>query len=68
LVSPKIESRNAQTTVYWTSDNDIQVVCGCFRGNLIQFEKQVKETHEDNNYAQQYFTFIKKVNQYRSIE
>jgi len=37
-------SRDSQTTTYWT-DKEIQVVCGCFKGNLDEFENKVKEVH-----------------------
>jgi hypothetical protein len=47
--------------VYWTNSTDVQVVCGCFKGNLEQFIEKVKEVHGSNEYAQQYFNFIEKV-------
>ncbi len=50
-------SRNAQTTVYWVK-SDIQVVCGCFRGNLEEFENKVNETHGNNEYGQEYNNYI----------
>lgn len=33
-------------TVYRTQKNGIEIVCGCFRGDLEQFRKQVVETRE----------------------
>ena len=50
-------SRNSQTTTYWIKDN-IQVICGCFRGNLIEFENKVNETHKGNEYHKQYMNYI----------
>lgn len=41
---------------------EIQVVCGCFRGNLEEFEKAVLKTHADNDvYREQYLKEIAKV-------
>ena len=34
------------TTVYRTQKNGIEIVCGCFCGNLEEFRKQVVETRE----------------------
>jgi hypothetical protein len=60
-VSKKIGSRNVQTTVYWTSTENIQVVCGCFRGNLDEFEKAIKETHKYNEqHLSDYLNFVEK--------
>jgi hypothetical protein len=39
-------------------DDDI-IWCGCFKGNLEEFEAQVKETHKDNEqYLKEYLGFI----------
>ena len=61
----KIGSRNDQTTFYYgetESGMEVQVVCGCFRGNLEEFEKAVLETHKDNDlYRKQYLKEIEKV-------
>jgi hypothetical protein len=64
ITSPKIGSRNDQTTVYWTDKKDL-VVCGCFKGNLKEFEERVKEVHKDILYTAQYLNFIQKVKTYR---
>lgn len=41
---------------------EVQVVCGCFRGSLENFEKAVLETHKDNDlYREQYLKEIEKV-------
>ena len=41
---------------------EVQVVCGCFRGSLEDFEKVVLETHKDNGlYKEQYLKEIEKV-------
>jgi hypothetical protein len=51
-------SRDSQTTVYWVKEN-IQVVCGCFRGNLIEFKNRVIERHGESEHAVSYLKFIK---------
>ena len=62
----KVGSRKDQTTFYYgeteNNEKEIQVVCGCFRGNLEDFEKAVLETHKDNDlYREQYLKEIEKV-------
>lgn len=40
----------------------LQVVCGCFRGDLKEFEATVLKTHADNDiYREQYLKEIEKV-------
>lgn len=60
-----IGSRNDQTTFYYGETKngmEVQVVCGCFRGNLETFVKAVLETHKDNDlYRKQYLKEIEKV-------
>ena len=61
----KIGSRNDQTTFYYGETKngmEVQIVCGCFRGNLEDFEKAVLKTHKDNDlYRKQYLKEIEKV-------
>jgi hypothetical protein len=57
-VGPTMGSRKSQTTTYWIGNN-IQVVCGCFRGNLDEFEKRVKTIHTGTAYESQYMLYIK---------
>ena len=52
-----IGSRSSQTTTYWTDKDNIQVVCGCFSGDLEAFEKQVKEVYPDESH--EYYKYIK---------
>lgn len=41
---------------------EVQVVCGCFKGNLEEFEKAVLVTHKHNDlYQEQYLREIEKV-------
>jgi len=58
-------SRNSQTTYYWNEEKE-QIVCGCFRGTLQEFEEKIKETHEDNDFAKDYFDWINAVKNYKS--
>ena len=60
-------SRNSQTTTYWASDF-VQVVCGCFHGNLEEFEAKVKEVHGDNEHGVAYANYIKIVRTIMSME
>ena len=46
-VTPKVGSRDDNTTIYWVGNN-VQVVCGCFRGNVDEWEAKIKETHKYN--------------------
>ena len=59
-VTPCIGSRNDNTTIYWL-DGNVQVVCGCFRGDLDDFEARVREVHGDNEYGRAYMAEIAKV-------
>ena len=60
IVSPKLGSRNDHTTVYWV-DANIQVVCGCFRGDLNTFEQAVYKKYGN---AHEYHNFIRRVRAY----
>ena len=60
-VTPKIGSRNENTRFYYDRKT-LQVVCGCFRGNLKEFEEAVLKTHANNEeYKSQYLKEIEKV-------
>jgi hypothetical protein len=50
--------------VYWTGKEDVQVVCGCFKGSLEEFKKKVIAVHNNSEYCNQYLTFIEKVEVY----
>jgi hypothetical protein len=64
ITSPKLGSRNLQTTYYWTEEKE-QIVCGCFQGSLQEFENKVKKTHDDNDFAKGYFKWIEAVKKYK---
>ena len=42
-------------------DGHIHVLCGCFSGNLDEFENKVKEEHGNSKYAKEYLGFIEVV-------
>ena len=42
------------TTMFRAKNGDILVKCGCFQGNLEEFEAKVKETHGSCKYAKEY--------------
>jgi hypothetical protein len=47
-----------QTTMYWVANN-VQLVYGCFRGDLIQFENKVKEKHANSSDLSEFLREIK---------
>ena len=68
-VSNRIGSRKSQTTVYWTSKDDIQVVCGCFKSNLDDFEVRVNKVHANNpQYLKEYLKLIEVVKYLVNVE
>ncbi len=63
IISGRIGSRKDQTTVY-NLKNDVQVVCGCFKGNIKEFLNAVDKVHGNNKYGKEYKEFIAKVKMY----
>lgn len=53
VVGP-IGSRNGFTTFSLNKDKNIYVFCGCFHGNIDEFEKAVEETHKGTKYEEEY--------------
>jgi len=52
---------SAKRMTTYCFDDDV-IWCGCFKGTLKEFEKQVKETHKENAlYMKEYLGFIKYV-------
>ena len=64
ITSANLGSRNSQTTFYWNAENE-QIICGCFKGTLEEFEEQVKITHGDNDFAKGYFKWIELIRMYK---
>ena len=56
------------TTFFKTKNGDVSVKCGCFSGNLIEFEKKVKETHGNSKFAKEYLAAIELVKIHFEIE
>ena len=54
-------SCNRNTTFFKCKDGHIHVSCGCFRGNLAEFEAKVKETHGDSKYGKEYLACLEVV-------
>ena len=53
-----IGSQFRGSTAYRAKDDGIGIVCGCFSGNLDEFEQKVRQTHGENKFAQEYQLFI----------
>ena len=53
-----IGPRDDATTFFRTKDKKIFVKCGCFRGNIDEFEKQVQEVHGDDKHGRVYVLAI----------
>ena len=49
-----IGSRNGFITFALNKDKSIYVFCGCFHGNIDEFEKAVEETHKGTKYEEEY--------------
>ena len=49
-----IGSRDDVTTFFRTKDKGIFVKCGCFEGNIDEFEKQVQKVHGDDKHGRVY--------------
>ena len=57
LYSKIIGSRESQTVIY-CGDAGEQVVCGCWKSNLNDFEKRVNEIYPDGKFHDEYMEFI----------
>lgn len=51
-------SCNRHTHAYLTKDNKVEITCGCFRGSIEEFEKEVEKTHSGKIYEKQYKAII----------
>ena len=47
-------SCNRHTHAYMTKEKKVEIICGCFRGSIEEFEKKVEETHSGTVYEKQY--------------
>jgi len=53
-ITPFIGRRNSQTSIYWTNKEDVQIICGCWKGTIEEFEKRVKEVHAETEHLKPY--------------
>ena len=53
-----IGSRDGYTTIYRDKSKKAIVVCGCFRGDLDEFERAVHKTHAGTKYEAEYMALI----------
>lgn len=51
-------SGNRHTHAYKIIYGGIEITCGCFTGDIDEFERQVRETHGDNEFARQYQAIV----------
>lgn len=49
-----IGSRDDVTTFFRTKNKEIFVKCGCFQGNIDDFEKKVQKVHADDKHGRVY--------------
>ena len=53
-----IGSRDGYTTIYRDKNRKAMVICGCFSGNLDDFERAVHKTHAGTKYEAEYMALI----------
>ena len=53
-----IGSRDGYTTIYRDKNRKAMVICGCFSGNLDDFERAVHKTHSGTIYEAEYMVLI----------
>lgn len=53
-----IGSRDGYTTIYRNKSKKAIVVCGCFHGDLDEFERAVHKTHAGTKYEAEYMALI----------
>ena len=51
-------SCNRHTHAYMTKEKKVEIICGCFRGSIEEFEKKVEETYSGTVYEKQYKSII----------
>lgn len=64
LIVGPIGSRSDFTTFYACVDGKIGVTCGCFHGDIEEFEAAVKKRHGDNKHAKMYLLAIEMAKQH----
>lgn len=53
-----IGSRDGYITIYRDKNRKAMVICGCFSGNLDDFERAVHKTHAGTKYEAEYMALI----------
>lgn len=61
LCEQGLGSHNRSASFFKCKDGHIHVLCGCFSGNLDEFENKVKKEHGNSKYAKEYLGFIEVV-------
>ena len=61
LYEKGLGSHNRPASFFKCKDRHIHVLCGCFDGNLDEFENKVKEEHGNSKYSKEYLGFIEVV-------
>ena len=61
LCEKGLGSHNRSASFFKCKDGHIHVLCGCFDGNLDEFENKVKKEHGNSKYAKEYLGFIEVV-------
>lgn len=61
LYEKGLGSHNRPASFFKCKDGHIRVLCGCFSGNLDEFENKVKKKHGNSKYAKEYLGFIEVV-------
>ena len=61
LCEKGLGSHNRSASFFKCKDGHIHVLCGCFSGNLDEFENKVKKEHGNSKYAKEYLGFIEVV-------
>ena len=68
LCEKGLGSHNRSASFFKCKDGHIHVLCGCFDGNLDEFENKVKEEHGNSKYAKEYLGFIEVVKTHFEVQ
>ena len=68
LCEQGLGSHNRSASFFKCKDGHIHVLCGCFDGNLDEFENKVKEEHSNSKYAKEYLGFIEVVRTHFEVQ
>lgn len=68
LCEQGLGSHNRSASFFKCKDGHIHVLCGCFSGNLDEFENKVKKEHGNSKYAKEYLGFIEVVKTHFEVQ